>query len=79
MAAMIASLLSKLSDANNPGTVPAWAAALLAVFVLLAFWRCLLPQWRALRRRRTSSRGHRSAVLAARQKHREQDPPGTLF
>lgn len=76
---MIASLLSKLSDAGNPDTVPVWVAALLALFVVLAFWRCLLPQARAFLRRRTSRKRYRSALLANRQKTREQDPPGSLF
>jgi flagellar biosynthesis/type III secretory pathway M-ring protein FliF/YscJ len=70
---MIGSFASKLSDAQNPGTVSVVWAALLAVVLVLLVWRALLPLLR--RRRRTSSR-HARAMMAWRQKDREGDPPG---
>lgn len=74
--ALLASLLTKLSDSSNPGTVSVWVALPVAVLVVLLVWRALVPQLRALVGRRTTSRRHRSAMLARNQKNREGLPPG---
>lgn len=69
-------LAFKLSDADNPGTAPAWVALLGVVLVALLLWRCLLPQALGLAASLRDRRRHRAAMLKWRQKGREGDPPG---
>ncbi len=68
--------MSRLSDAANPGTVSVFWAGFLGALVVLMVWRCLIPQWRALRAAFRARRGHRAAMLKASQKRREELPPG---